>query len=101
MTSCNRLLWQVIVSDPDPEIATKAKAIVEAALPALEALGDATTDLEANLSFEKDNAVAVSGADFVQECAPSGPSSSSRCGRPRARSASAGRRRGRSCRSTW
>lgn len=61
---------KVIVSDPDPEIAGKAKAIVAAALPALEALGYATTDLEANLSFEKDNAVAVAQADFVQECAP-------------------------------
>lgn len=62
---------KVIVSDPDPEIASKVRALVSSATPALEALGyEATADLEANLSFEKDNARAVATADIVQECGP-------------------------------
>lgn len=61
---------KVIVSDPDPEIAMKARAIVEAAFPALEALGYETTLALENLSFEKDNAAAVANADIVQECGP-------------------------------
>ena len=64
----NRL--KVIISDPDPEIESKAKALITAALPALKALGYETTDVEANLSFEKNNAQAVAAADIVQECAP-------------------------------
>jgi ketoreductase RED1 len=61
---------KVIVSDPDPEIAAKARALIAAAVPALKALGYAEPDIEANLSFEKDNARAVATADIVQECGP-------------------------------
>lgn len=61
---------KVIVSDPDPQIGAKVKALMAAALPALQALGYATTDVEANLSFEQDNARAVANADIVQECGP-------------------------------
>lgn len=64
---------KVIISDPDPEIESKASALVAAALPSLEALGYKRVDVRANLSFEKDNARAVAHADFVQECAPERP----------------------------
>ncbi len=61
---------KVIISDPDPEIESKAKALIATALPALKALGYTATHVEGNLSFEKDNAQAVAKADIVQECAP-------------------------------
>ena len=61
---------KVVISDPDPEIATKAKALITAAVPALAALGYAAPDVDSNISFEKDNARAVASADIVQECAP-------------------------------
>lgn len=61
---------KVVVSDPDPEIGTKVRALIDAALPALRALGYETVDVAANLSFEKDNAAAVAKADIVQECGP-------------------------------
>jgi len=61
---------KVIISDPDPEIATKARALIAASLPALAALGYETTGIDANLSFEKDNAQASAAADIVQECGP-------------------------------
>ena len=60
----------VVISDPDPEIATKAKSVITAALPALADLGYKVSDVEANLSFEADNAAAVANADLVQECGP-------------------------------
>jgi ketoreductase RED1 len=61
---------KVVISDPDPEVGSKARALIAAALPALKALGYKATDVEANLSFEKDNVRAVAAADIVQECAP-------------------------------
>jgi ketoreductase RED1 len=61
---------KVIVSDPDPDIASKAKATIDAALPALRALGYNAPNVETMLSFEKDNARAVANAAIVQECAP-------------------------------
>lgn len=61
---------KVIVSDPDPEIGSKVRALIVAAMPALQALGHEAVELEANLSFEKDNARAVATADIVQECGP-------------------------------
>jgi ketoreductase RED1 len=61
---------KVVISDPDPEVESKARALITAALPALKALGYKATDVEANLSFEKDNVRAVTAADIVQECAP-------------------------------
>ncbi|MGI4876571.1 MAG: 3-hydroxyacyl-CoA dehydrogenase NAD-binding domain-containing protein [Janthinobacterium lividum] len=64
---------KVIVSDPDPDIAPTVLAIIAGALPALAALGYETAGVEARLSFEKDNAHAVAGADFVQECGPEKP----------------------------
>jgi len=61
---------KVIVSDPDPQIESKVKAIIEAALPALRSLGYKAVDVEAMLSFDKDNSRAVAAASIVQECAP-------------------------------
>ena len=61
---------KVVISDPDPEIASKAKTLIAAAVPALKALGYEAPDVDTNLSFEKDNVKAVAEADFVQECAP-------------------------------
>ncbi|TPG56546.1 3-hydroxyacyl-CoA dehydrogenase NAD-binding domain-containing protein [Sphingomonas glacialis] len=64
---------KVIVSDPDPEVEPKVKAIVAAALPALEELGYNIADVERNLSFESDNSQAVIDAYLVQECGPEKP----------------------------
>ena len=61
---------KVVLSDPDPAIKAKVDDIIAAALPALRALGYDVTDVETRLSFQKDNAAAVSNADFVQECGP-------------------------------
>ncbi len=61
---------RVILSDPDPEIASKATAIIDAALPALEALGFERFDIAERVSFESDNAKAVAHAFLVQECGP-------------------------------
>lgn len=61
---------KVVISDPDPEIAPKATAIIEAALPALVALGHPSFDVAKRVSFERDNARAVAQAFIVQECGP-------------------------------
>jgi ketoreductase RED1 len=60
----------VIISDPDPEIAAKATAIIASALPSLQALGFAPFEISERVRFESDNATAVAGAAIVQECAP-------------------------------
>ncbi|MGY2735067.1 3-hydroxyacyl-CoA dehydrogenase NAD-binding domain-containing protein [Sphingomonas sp. UYP23] len=64
---------KVVVSDPDPEVEPKVKAIVAAALPALAALGYDVAEVEINLSFESDNSRAVANAYLVQECGPEKP----------------------------
>lgn len=64
---------KVVVSDPDPEIEPKVRGIIAAALPALAALGYEISDADSELSFEKDNALAVSTAYLVQECGPEKP----------------------------
>ena len=61
---------RVIVSDPDPAIASKVRAVVEAALPALSAMGYEDVDIDANLAFDSDTARAARQADVVQECGP-------------------------------
>ncbi|KUR79792.1 3-hydroxyacyl-CoA dehydrogenase NAD-binding domain-containing protein [Novosphingobium sp. FSW06-99] len=61
---------KVIISDPDPDIAAKAGATIDAALHSLVALGYAAQEYGTRLSFEQDNRLAVAAADFVQECAP-------------------------------
>jgi ketoreductase RED1 len=64
---------RVTISDPDPDIAAKATAMITEAAPALSALGYDTADLLTKLSFETDNAKAVAEADLVQECGPEKP----------------------------
>ena len=64
---------KVVISDPDPEIAGKATAIIEAALPALEALGYPRFDIAERVGFESDNAKAVANAFLIQECGPERP----------------------------
>lgn len=63
---------KVIVSDPDPEIESKVKAIIAGAVPALQAIGYSEICCD-ELRFEKDNATAVASADIVQECGPERP----------------------------
>lgn len=58
---------KVVISDPDPEIASKATAIIEAALVAL---GHESFDVARQVSFERDNTRAVAQAFIVQECGP-------------------------------
>lgn len=69
--AANRL--KVVISDPDPDIAAKATAIVAAAQPALEGLGYEPFDIAAAVSFESDNAKAVANAFAIQECGPERP----------------------------
>lgn len=63
----------VVISDPDADIAPKATAIIEAALPALTALGYARFNVTERVRFESDNALAVADAFIVQECGPERP----------------------------
>lgn len=60
---------RVVISDPDPDVASKARAIVSSAMPSLQELGYAAVNMD-DLSFERDNARAVAGAYIVQECGP-------------------------------
>jgi ketoreductase RED1 len=63
---------KVTISDPDPDIEGKVRAIIAGAEPALRAIGFSAVSVE-HLLFEKDNAVAVATADLVQECGPERP----------------------------
>jgi ketoreductase RED1 len=63
----------VVISDPDPDIAPKATAIIAAALPPLVRLGYAPFDIAARVRFDSDNARAVANAFIVQECGPERP----------------------------
>jgi len=60
---------QVTVSDPDPDVETKVKAVLKDATPSLTELGYNAPDA-ANLSFEADNSKASSSAYVIQECGP-------------------------------
>ncbi|HWL86341.1 MAG TPA: 3-hydroxyacyl-CoA dehydrogenase NAD-binding domain-containing protein [Polyangiaceae bacterium] len=61
----------VCICDPAPDIASRVRAQLDTALPDLEALGKSSVD-RANLpiSFERDLAKAVRGADVIQENGP-------------------------------
>lgn len=61
---------RVVISDPDPRVGDKARAIIDAAMPSLEALNYGPVDVDANLWFEQSNTIAVGAADLVQECGP-------------------------------
>lgn len=61
---------KVVLSDPDPAIGGQVRGIIQAALPALQALGYKVLDAQRQLSFQSDTALAVAQADVVQECGP-------------------------------
>ncbi|WP_294253867.1 3-hydroxyacyl-CoA dehydrogenase NAD-binding domain-containing protein [uncultured Sphingomonas sp.] len=63
----------VVISDPDPDIETKARTRIVAAMPALVALGHAPFDIAARVRFVDDHAHAVADAFIVQECGPERP----------------------------
>ncbi len=60
----------VAVHDPAPDVETDVRAYVEAAWPALDALGLTANGDRTALSFHADPADAVRGARFVQESVP-------------------------------
>lgn len=62
--------YRVSAWDPAPDGEARMDRLVEAAWPALEALGLAPGASRANLRFEPSLAAAVEGAAFVQESAP-------------------------------
>jgi ketoreductase RED1 len=61
---------KVVLSDPDPAIADQVRGIIQSALPALQALGYQVLDVQRQLAFQSDTALAVAQADIVQECGP-------------------------------
>jgi ketoreductase RED1 len=61
---------KVVLSDPDAAIGNQVRGIIQAALPALQALGYEVLDAMRQLSFQSDTAKAVAQADVVQECGP-------------------------------
>jgi ketoreductase RED1 len=61
---------EVVVNDPRPDLETLVRDYIRNNLSTLEALGLATTNLEAKLRFEADLERAVAGADLVQENGP-------------------------------
>ncbi len=63
----------VVISDPDPDIETKARTRIVAAMPALVALGHAAFDIAERVRFVDDHAHAVADAFIVQECGPERP----------------------------
>ena len=63
----------VVISDPDPTIASRATAMIQAAVPALAALGYPPFDIARRVRFESDTALAVADAFLVQECGPERP----------------------------
>jgi ketoreductase RED1 len=63
----------VVISDPDPDIETKAHARIAAALPTLVALGHAPFDVGERIRFVDDHAHAAADAFLVQECGPERP----------------------------
>ncbi|MET8957014.1 3-hydroxyacyl-CoA dehydrogenase NAD-binding domain-containing protein [Streptomyces sp. NPDC004393] len=60
----------VTVNDPLPDVEKRMREQLEEAVPALQALGLPTTDLDRNLRFEADLGRAVADADVVQENGP-------------------------------
>ena len=62
--------YDVVASDPAPAGEAFVRGFVAEAWPALTRLGLAAGADPARLSFERDPAAAVRGAEFVQESAP-------------------------------
>jgi ketoreductase RED1 len=63
----------VVVSDPQPDIETKVRDMLDKAAPTLKALGLPHEGLDKNLRFEPDLERAVKGVDLVQENGPENP----------------------------
>jgi carnitine 3-dehydrogenase len=62
--------WDVVVSDPDPEVERKVGEVLANARRSLPALSDVTVPKEGKLSYAASIADAVAGADWIQESAP-------------------------------
>ena len=62
--------WQVRVLDPDPEAERKIGEVLHNARRSLPGLADAALPPEGGITFCTDAAVAVSGADWIQESVP-------------------------------
>jgi 3-hydroxyacyl-CoA dehydrogenase len=62
--------FDVIASDPEPGAEATLRQQIDAAWPALKALGISPKGSPEHLSFEQDVAAAVVKADFIQECGP-------------------------------
>ena len=63
----------VVVSDPQPDIETKVRDMLDKAAPTLKALGLPHEELDKSLRFEPDLERAVTGVDLVQENGPENP----------------------------
>ena len=59
--------WDVAVFDPDPQAERKIGEVMANARASLPALADVPMPAEGKLSFAKDIATAVQGADYIQE----------------------------------
>ena len=62
--------WDVVVSDPDPEVERKVGEVLANARRSLPALSDVNVPKEGTLSYAASIADAVAGADWIQESAP-------------------------------
>lgn len=62
--------WDVVVSDPNPKVATQIDAILVNARQWLPALADVPMPSQGTLTFAGSLAEAVAGADWVQESVP-------------------------------
>src|SRR6202051_1461821 len=65
--------FDVVASDPAPNAESKLREYVDAAWPALTAIGLAPDATRARLTFASSMTEALSGADFVQENGPERP----------------------------
>ncbi|MGB3489305.1 MAG: 3-hydroxyacyl-CoA dehydrogenase NAD-binding domain-containing protein [Xanthobacteraceae bacterium] len=63
----------VVVNDPQPNIADVVRAMLAKAAPTLKALGLPHEGLDKNLRFEADLERAVAGVDLIQENGPENP----------------------------
>jgi carnitine 3-dehydrogenase len=59
--------WDVRIFDPDPQAERKVAEVLENARASLPALSDVPMPAEGRLTFARDIAAAVKGADYVQE----------------------------------
>jgi len=62
--------YDVIATDPDSGAEANLRRAIDAAWPALKALGISPKGSPEHLSFTPSVAAGVSGADFIQECGP-------------------------------